>query len=182
MKFKLMALLACLPLLLCVGGCVRLDTGISRATTGSAKTTKNSNDTNAAAKTSAASDDEDEARHDPCSLVTKEEIESVLGESVAAGVADGDDCNYDAVKQGLASARISWLHGHADAAMQGARSGIKMMNLGKPVEGLGDEAIFMAPGVLYVRKGDDLVTVNLVLAPNALDKTKTLAEKALSRL
>lgn len=190
MKFKLMTLLVCLPLLLCTGGCVRLVTGIGHAATGGAKATrekatkeKDSDATDPSANPSTASDEgEDEARHDPCSLVTKDEVEAVLGETVKDGVADGDDCNYDSLRPGQAGARISWLHGHAEAAIQGARAGIKMMNLGKPVEGLGDEAVFMAPGVLYVRKGDDLVTVSLVLAPDALDKTKTLAGKALSRL
>lgn len=182
MKVKLITLVILMLLLLCADGCALRATGSDHAANSGAASPQDSGATHTATTPAETSADAPEARHDPCSLVTKDEVEAVLGATVAAGVADGDDCNYDAVNQGSAGARISWLHGHADAAMQGARAGIKMMNLGQPVEGLGDEAIFMAPGVLYVRKGDDLITINLVLAPNALDKTKTLAAKALARL
>ena len=47
---------------------------------------------------------------------------------------------------------------------------------------IGDEAVFMAPGVLYVRKGDVFITINLYYVDNALDKTKALAEKVFARL
>jgi hypothetical protein len=119
---------------------------------------------------------------DPCSLVTKDDIATILNATIIDAVADGDDCNYHSQPDGPPTAKISWSHGNAAAGMAGVRAGTKMMGMNQPVEGLGDEAIFVPPAMLYVRRGEDLITVNLVLAPKALDKTKLLAQKALSRL
>jgi hypothetical protein len=122
------------------------------------------------------------SRHDPCSLVTKEEVATTLGVKIVDAIADGNDCNYQSESDGPTVAQISWSDGDAEAGMTGVRAGTKMMGMQSRVEGLGDEAIFMPPAMLWVKQGDDLITVNLVLAPQPLDKAKPLAQKALSRL
>ena len=121
-------------------------------------------------------------RREACSLVTKEEIEAALGATISEVVSDGHDCTYRPAEGSFKSAQISVDYEQAAAAMQGAKAGVKMVGLGQTVSGIGDEAVYMAPGVLYVRKGDVFMTISLFYADNPLDKTKALAEKAFARL
>ena len=46
--------------------------------------------------------------------------------------------------------------------MSGAKAGVKVIGLGEPVSGIGDEAVYMPPGVLYVRKGNVFLTIGPV--------------------
>jgi hypothetical protein len=49
------------------------------------------------------------------------------------------------------------------------------------VEGLGDEA-YAAGASLYTRKGDALVTIQIVGSPGSASKAKALAQKLIDRL
>jgi hypothetical protein len=122
------------------------------------------------------------SRHDPCCLVTREEVATALEVKIVDAIADANDCNYHSESDGPTVAQISWSHGDAEAGMTGVRAGTKIIGMQSRIEGLGDEAILMPPAMLWVRQGDDLITVNLVLAPQPLDKARPLAQKALSRL
>jgi len=162
-----LALVALCGFLLVVAGC---GLGSSR------NETKRQDQPTAKAKTISS------ARRDPCSLVTKKEIEAALSAPISEAVSNGNDCTYHPAEGSLKGATISVEWEEAAAAMQGAKAGVKMIGLGQPVADIGDEAVFMAPGVLYVRKGDVFITINLYYADNALDKTKALAEKVFARL
>lgn len=122
------------------------------------------------------------SKRDPCALITKEEIEAALGAPISEVTSDGNDCTYHPAEGSLKGAMVSAEWEEAEAAMTGARAGVKMVGLGEAVSGIGDEAVFMPPGVLYVRKGDVFITINLYYADDPLDKTKALAEKAFAKL
>lgn len=122
------------------------------------------------------------SKRDPCALITKEEIEAALGAPISDVTSDGSDCTYHPAEGSLKGAMVTAEWEEAAAAMTGAKAGIKMVGLGEAVSGIGDEAVFMPPGVLYARKGDVLITINLYYADNPLDKTKALAEKAFARM
>jgi hypothetical protein len=122
------------------------------------------------------------SKRDPCALITKEEIEAALGAPISDVTSDGSDCTYHPAEGSLKGAMVTAEWEEAAAAMTGAKAGIKMVGLGEAVSGIGDEAVFMPPGVLYARKGDVFITINLYYADNPLDKTKALAEKAFARM
>jgi hypothetical protein len=121
-------------------------------------------------------------KRDPCQLITKEEVEAALKAQISEVVTDGNDCTYRPIEGSFKGGVISVEWEQAEAAMTGAKAGVKMIGLGENVDGVGDEAVFMPPGVLYVRKGDVFMSINLYYTDNALDKEKALAQKAFSRL
>lgn len=137
-----------------------------------------------------------------CSLISQEEMSAILGGSVVAAPEDssGADCTYrPASGKGVvpyAQVKIAWAGG--EAAMVGTRMGAKMMGgdskeigdaakqLGFPasesIKGVGDEAQMIIGGVMMVRKGDALITIDLRMQPEGREKAIAIAQKLLSRI
>jgi hypothetical protein len=151
----------------------------------------------------AARRDSPKEKHDPCSLITKEEMEQVIGAGILEAKADGSRCNYlpKNAMEGSATILTTWDGAEARAmfAMKGGGQ-LSPTDATRIVSGLGDEATF-ALYTLNVRKGDAFFAINLAL-PNRhaemmrqdgllgpekfnaalLEMDTALAKKALSRL
>jgi hypothetical protein len=146
--------------------------------------------------------------HDPCSLVTKEEMSQVTGEQFTNASADRNSktCTYMSADPSVASADISstWDGGESRAMMPAMKAGedLTQMTPGGEaiISGLGDQASF-AMYALTVRKGDAAFMIRLNLptrlsramrqgggkgaqqyADDLLAMDTALATKALTRL
>ena len=110
-----------------------------------------------------------------CAMIPKAEMETILGGPLAS--ADGKDgpgktqCTYAGFGGRFADVAIEW--GNGEAGMAGARLASKLMapsagdiEIIKALEGVGDEAVMMIGGVLNVRKGADLITVDMRTTKN----------------
>jgi hypothetical protein len=152
-----------------------------------------------------------------CGLVTRSEMESILGSPVEPPH-DGDDadkttCVY-AVPGGISAAEISVDWEGGPAAWKGVSLGKQLMDktatgmglgqFNEPVAGLGDEAFVQgvklpkldvpgsAPlelgalasghGVLWVKKGDAVMSITVANEEDAKEKATAIARKALSRM
>ena len=148
-------------------------------------------------------------KHDPCSLVTKEEMSQVTGERFieAKSEKNSTSCVYMSADASVASAEISssWDGAESRAMMPTMKAGANLTKLTpadgeETISGLGDEASF-AMYALTVRKGDAAFMIRLNLpirlsqdmrqeggkgpqkyADNILAMDKALAENALTRL
>jgi hypothetical protein len=96
-------------------------------------------------------------------ILTKEEVGAVLGKPVTSMDGKGTNLNYKTEVAMLeTNVEIEQKDDEDDAvrALQGARTATGMLGgKAETVAGLGDEAIFGAMSLLYVRKGDVLITV-----------------------
>ena len=98
-------------------------------------------------------------------LLTKEEVGSIIGVPVTAIEMSGQsDATYKTETQGLqAGIEIERKNGEADAvqSMEAARQVTRRAFGGKAdrVEGVGDDAVYGAFNVLYVRKNDVFLTI-----------------------
>ena len=147
-------------------------------------------------------------KHDPCALVTKEEMSQVTGEQFTDASAEKDSmtCTHMTADPSVASAAISstWDGDESRAMIPAMKAGedlTKMTPSGEAiVSGLGDQASFAMYG-LTVRKGDAAFMIRLNLpsrlsramrqegakgaqqyADDILAMDKALAAKALTRL
>lgn len=139
-----------------------------------------------------------------CSFVTKEEMASILGDPIleAKPVQDTDDktvCAYKGPEDTtLTEVTIEWRGGAAGmAATKGAgdiiKDGVKGgpivpggvkgtgIDLSSSMEGLGDDAAFLTGGLMTVRKGAALITIQLILQTKERQKGRLIAEKILAR-
>jgi hypothetical protein len=116
-----------------------------------------------------------EGRGNVATLLTKEEVASILGEPVTAVEATGpQSVTYKTdVSQLEAHLELEQKDDVADAvqSMQGARKATGFLG-GKPedVPGLGDEAFFGAMSILYVRKG----AASIIITPPNLQQVAGL--------
>lgn len=156
-----------------------------------------------AASKSGPSESQTAKRPAVCTLISPDEMSAILGGAVVAapeGSSGGDDCTYrPASGKGAvpyAQVTIAWAGG--EAAMAGTKIGAKMMGgeskeisdaakrMGFPasesIEGLGDEAQMIIGGVLMVRRGDTLITIDLRMQPEGRKKAVAIAQKILSRI
>ena len=126
-----------------------------------------------------------------CTILPKAEMEQILGGPLAS--ADATDspgktqCTYAGFGGRYADVAIEW--GNGEAGMAGARLAGKFMGatagsvqVMTPIEGLGDEATMMIGGVLSVRKGADLITVDLRTQKNAETIGSEIARKVIERI
>jgi uncharacterized protein DUF3558 len=147
-------------------------------------------------------------KHDPCSLVTKEEMSQATGEQYTNASAEKNSktCTYMSADPSVASGEISstWEGDESRAMMPAMKAGedlTKMTPGGEAmIPGLGDQASF-AMYALTVRKGDTAFMIRLNLpsrlsramrqegakgahqyADDILAMDKVLAAKALKRL
>ena len=110
-----------------------------------------------------------------CSLLTRDELQTVFQAPVANGVQDGSSCTYEFAGNAKGSAftiNVHWSGGRdevdgarAGAAMaksfKGTRLGHSMVD-SETLVGVGDDAIVVTAGgvlILYARKGDASIEV-----------------------
>jgi hypothetical protein len=96
-------------------------------------------------------------------VLTKEEVAAVLGQPVTTIDGKGTNLTYKTDVLGLEATveveRKRNVNGAAQV-MAGARTATKFLGgMPEAVPGLGDEALFGAMSVLYVRKGSDVITI-----------------------
>lgn len=125
------------------------------------------------------------AHADPCSLITRAEVEHIVGKLKAAPKADKEGqaswCNYE-FANGKDAFEIWVFPGEGiDRARRVAKSGTT-------VKGLGEDA-FLTRGLhgldyvnLYVRKNNRTINLALQYTSGDEDKVKALAQRALARM
>lgn len=112
---------------------------------------------------SAAQSDRPAVKGTAGAVLTKEEVAAILGQPVTSVEGTGTNQTYKTDVMGLEAmveVEPSRSVNGAVQAMAGARTATKFLG-GAPeaVPGLGDEAFFGAMSTLYVRKGNDVLTI-----------------------
>jgi len=132
----------------------------------------------AAASPATASAAADGAGTKPCSLVTRDEMQAILGAPIQRLTTAEAECAYLTDDTHQATVETTWRGGRT--AMEDAKkyNGETM----RAVPGLGDEAYFQAAGVMHVRKGDVYLIVNSRVYPNEEVAETAIVRKALARL
>jgi hypothetical protein len=134
------------------------------------------------------------ARPTACSLISQEDMSRLLGGSVGPPAADerGNStiCTYTpAAGKGLtpyAQLKIDWNGG--EAAMTGVKLADRFMSkdagfsIVDKIEGVGDEASMMIGGLMNVRRGEVVLTIDLRMQPRAKEKGIAIAKAALARI
>jgi hypothetical protein len=148
-------------------------------------------------------------KHDPCSLITKEEMSQATGEQFTEAKSENgsDSCVYLSADASVASAEVSstWDGAESRAMIPAMKAGAEITKVtpgaaDAMISGLGDQAMF-AMYALTVRKGDAAFVIRLNLpsrlsrsmrqegikgsqqyADDILAMDKALADKALTRL
>ena len=143
------------------------------------------------------------AKHDPCGLITKEEMTQALSLSIIEAKPDGSDCVYLPQNPGDGSATITTTRSREDTMAMFAAMKTADQMIGTHPDGaataptLGDESVY-ASYALNVRKGDASFSIRVTL-PSLLMKDlreggakkfdadllqieTSLAQKALPRL
>lgn len=126
-----------------------------------------------------------------CSMVTKGEMETILGGSLSHAVPSDTRaqtaCTYTGPGGRYAQVTVEWQGG--ESGMAGTDLAAKLMGeaagtmkVTTPVEGVGDEAKMLIGGVLNVRKGQALITVDLRMQENSEAKAKAIAQKVIAKL
>jgi hypothetical protein len=126
-----------------------------------------------------------------CSLITQEEMSRILGGAVATPEARGAlTCTYrPAVPETLtpyAEVKIDWNGG--EQAMTGMRLAGRAMgadagfSVFEKIDGVGDEASMMIGGVMNVRQGVILITIDLRMQSDAKEKGSAIANTILARV
>lgn len=125
-----------------------------------------------------------------CALLPKAEMEVILGgplTDVSATDSPGKtQCTYVGFGR-FADVAIEW--GNGESGMAGTRLASKLMGatagqiaVTTPIENLGDEALMLIGGVLNVRKGADLITVDLRTQKNTEVIGPTIARKVIEKM
>jgi hypothetical protein len=93
-------------------------------------------------------------------VLTREEVSAILGSSVTSVEGAATDMEYKTDTLGLETTIGIEAAGDSEQAMAGARKATAMLG-GAPedVPRLGDDAFFGAMSVLYVRRGDNVITI-----------------------
>jgi hypothetical protein len=127
-----------------------------------------------------AADTEAAAGSKPCSLVTRAEMEAILGSKIVKVTTTDLACSYFTDETMSAQVETTWTGG------KGAYAQVKGFNsapgLAEPVTGIGDEAYLQAAGVLHVLKNDTYVVVNSREYPDELKTESAIATKAMEKL
>lgn len=110
---------------------------------------------------------EKSAQHDAAShreagrgVLTREEVSAILGQPVTSAEGAATDIDYKTATLSLEATVGVEDENDSEASMAGARKATGMLG-GTPedVPHLGDDAFFGAMSVLYVRKGDTVITI-----------------------
>jgi hypothetical protein len=127
----------------------------------------------AAATTAAASSKQ-------CSLITRAEMESILGAKIVKLTATEQTCAYFTDAERSAQVEATWSGGKE--ALGVAKGFNNSQDLFKPMPGIGDEAYFQAGGVLHFVTGDTYIVVNSREYPNELEIESAIARKIVANL
>jgi hypothetical protein len=127
-----------------------------------------------------------------CSMIPKEEMEAILGGALSFAVpsdnAASTTCTYTGTGGRYAQVAVEWQGGEsgmagsnlAGALMNAASGGdVKASN---EIKGLGDEAVMIIGGVLNVRKGAALISVDLRMQKGYEQKARAIAERVLTKI
>jgi hypothetical protein len=118
------------------------------------------------------------AKSKPCSLISKEDMEKILGIKIKELATTETICQYRNDEGHSADVDTTWQGGKE--AMESAKT--YNANVMEKVSGLGDDAFFQAAGVMHVRKGDVYMVINSRVFPNERDTETLIARKALDNL
>lgn len=129
---------------------------------------------------------------DPCSMLTKTEIQEILGKPVQDGKlntnanpAVGQPCQYVVGDYGAFSILIKPLGaGETPARIQDALNKSKMKTVDAP--GIGDKSFFAFPGYGMIQlntfKGTQYILITLMIPGLSEDATKAGAEKLMKKI
>jgi hypothetical protein len=127
----------------------------------------------AAATTAAASSKQ-------CSLITRAEMETILGAKIVKLTSTEQTCAYFTDAERSAQVEATW--SGAKEALAVTKGFNNAEDLFKPIPGIGDEAYFQAGGVLHFLKGTTYVVVNSREYPNELEIESAIAKKIAANL
>lgn len=126
-----------------------------------------------------------------CSMITKEQMEAVLGGPLTYAVPSDTPaqtvCTYTGAGR-YAQVTVEWQGG--ETGMAGSNLAGALMNAASggdvkstsTIEGLGDEAVMILGGVLNVRKGPALISVDLRMQSDYERKARAIAERVLAKI
>ena len=131
------------------------------------------------------------ARPDACSFIDQQEMSRILGGAVAKPKPRGSTtCTFSPASENAltpyAEIKIDWTGG--EQAMQGMRLAGKAMgqdagfSVFEKVDGVGDEASMLIGGVMNVRQGVILITIDLRMQSEAKEKGSAIANTILARM
>ena len=93
-------------------------------------------------------------------VLTREEVTAILGAPVTSMEGAATDMQYKTDTMALETSVGIEVQQDSDQAMAGARKATAMLGgAAEEVPNLGDEAFFGAMSILYVRKGDNIITI-----------------------
>ena len=111
--------------------------------------------------TSAAQQDSSNHGNRSRGVLTREEVTAILGAPVTSVEGAATDTQYKTDTLGLETSVGIEVQEDSDQAMAGARKATAMLGATpEEVPNLGDEAFFGAMSALYVRKGDNIITIS----------------------
>ena len=119
-------------------------------------------------------------RSKPCSLVTRAEMETILGIKVTHMTSAERICSYFTDGTSSADLETSWTGGKAEYE-EAKKFGGDPSQL-QAIPAIGDEAYLHPSGVLHFRKGDASVMVNARQYPKLQEIETAIASKVLERL
>jgi hypothetical protein len=115
-----------------------------------------------------------------CSLITRAEMESILGAKIVKLTATEQTCAYFTDAERSAQVEATWSGGKE--ALGVTKGFNNSEDLFKPIPGIGDEAYFQAGGVLHFLKGNTYIVVNSREYPNELEIESAIARKIVANL
>ena len=113
-----------------------------------------------------------------CSLISPQEMESILGGKVRKVVATATSCEYRTSADHAVEIESTWQGGRD--AMAAAR--IYNAGVFSRVPDLGDETYFQAAGIMHARRGDVYIVVNARAWENAREVETRIVRGALDRM
>ena len=110
-----------------------------------------------------------------CSLISRLEMEAILGRKVQQLVATAATCEYRTNAGQAVEIESTWKGGKdAMAAARIYNAGVFSL-----IPNLGDETYFQAAGIMHARKGDVYIVINARAYPNSRDVEIRVVERAL---
>lgn len=115
-----------------------------------------------------------------CSLVTRAEMETILGAKIVRVTSNELTCAYFTDADRSAQVDTTWTGGK-DALTQ-TKGFNSAAGLFTPIAGIGDEAYLQAAGVLHILKGDTYVVVNSREYPHELETESAIARRVMEKM
>jgi hypothetical protein len=120
------------------------------------------------------------ANSKPCSVVTRAEVEQILGTKIIKLTTSDTTCLYYTDETRSVEVATTWADGKAAyLQMKGFNSAPGNV---QEITGIGDEAYSPVSEVLHVLKGDTYVVVNARVYPNVVETESAIARKVMEKL